>query len=178
MSGWTSARGGVVLAGLGMAGLAAGLKVTGVAVFAAGARLIERDWRRRHPEFCGGARERWAEALRFYRETHENRTNRVLHQVGIPLILGGVGGLFLSSPTHRSKLWLASLGAFAAGWAANLVGHAVFERRAPAFSEDALSFVAGPVWDFEQMLKLVRGRRGEQTGIQIVSQENPSASNA
>ena len=43
--------------------------------------------------------------------------------------------------------------AFPAGWALNLVGHAAFEKRAPAFSDDGLSFVAGPVWDLQQLLQ-------------------------
>jgi uncharacterized membrane protein YGL010W len=44
------------------------------------------------------------------------------------------------------------LGAFGVGWALNLVGHAAYEKRAPAFSEDGLSFLAGPVWDLQQFL--------------------------
>jgi uncharacterized membrane protein YGL010W len=39
----------------------------------------------------------------------------------------------------------------------NIVGHACFERRAPAFSDDPLSFVAGPVWDLQQLSARFRG---------------------
>jgi hypothetical protein len=146
---------GVALAAAGMGALCAGFKVTALSLFGAGVRLIEKDWRRRHPDFRGGAAERWAESLRFYRETHQNGTNRTLHLVGIPLIVGGAAGLFCSRPFSPTTgaLWLGSLGAFSAGWALNIVGHAVFEKRAPALSEDGLSFVAGPVWDFQEMMK-------------------------
>ena len=38
------------------------------------------------------------------------------------------------------------------GWAFNIVGHAVYEKNAPAFADDPLSFIAGPAWDLQQML--------------------------
>jgi uncharacterized membrane protein YGL010W len=75
--------------------------------------------------------------------------------VGIPLILGGTLGLFASKPFSpvTGLLWAGSLGAFTAGWVLNIIGHAAYEKRAPAFSEDALSFIAGPVWDFQELMK-------------------------
>ena len=140
-----------------MAALCAGFKLSAVSLFGAGIKLLEQDWRARHPEFTGDAGERWQASLAFYRETHQNGTNRTLHLIGIPLIVGGAAGLFVSKPLSvRGPLWAGSLGAFAAGWALNLVGHAVFEKRAPAFSDDGLSFIAGPVWDLQELLKLTR----------------------
>ena len=38
----------------------------------------------------------------------------------------------------------------------NIVGHAVFEKNRPAFADDPLSFLAGPVWDLGQVKGLVR----------------------
>lgn len=152
----TAARAGVLLSFAGMGALCAGFKLSALALFGAGVRLLEKDWRARHPEFQGGSSERWAASLAFYRETHQNGTNRTLHLIGIPLILGGAAGLFASKPFSplSGLLWAGSLGAFATGWALNLVGHAAFEKRAPAFSDDGLSFVAGPVWDFQQMWRV------------------------
>ncbi len=146
---------GVALSVVGMGALCAGFKKTALSLFGAGVKVLERDWRARHPEFVGGAAERWQASLAFYRDTHQNGTNRTLHLVGIPLILGGAAGLFVSRPFSpvSGALWAGSLGAFAAGWALNLVGHAAFEKRAPAFSDDGLSFIAGPVWDLQEMLK-------------------------
>ncbi len=150
------ARAGVALAAFGMGALCLGFKRTALSLFAAGVRTIEQDWRSRHPEFHGGIPKRWQLSLDFYRETHQNPTNRTLHVIGIPLIVGGAVGLFASRPLSpvSGGLWLGSLGAFSVGWALNLVGHAVHEKRAPAFSEDALSFIAGPVWDLEQLLRV------------------------
>ncbi len=135
--------------------MCAGIKLSDPALFGAGVKLLEKDWRARHPEFVGNAAERWQASLSFYRDTHQHRTNRTLHLIGIPLIVGGAAGLFASKPLGpvTGVLWAGSLGAFAAGWALNLVGHAAFEKRAPAFSDDGLSFVAGPVWDLQQLLK-------------------------
>lgn len=155
----TAAKLGVALSVAGMGALCAGFKMSALSLFGAGMRLLEKDWRARHPEFSGNAGERWQASLGFYRETHQNGTNRTLHLVGIPLIVGGAAGLFASKPLSpvTGVLWASSLGAFATGWALNILGHAAFEKRAPAFSDDGLSFIAGPVWDLQEMLK--RGRQ-------------------
>jgi len=151
----TNARLGVALSALGMGALCAGFKLSALSLFSAGIKLLEKDWRARHPEFIGNASERWQASLSFYRDTHQNGTNRTLHLIGIPLIVGGAVGLFASKPLSpvTGALWLGSFGAFATGWALNLVGHAAFEKRAPAFSDDGLSFIAGPVWDLQELLK-------------------------
>ncbi len=143
-----------------MGALCLGFKRSALTLFAAGMRTLEADWRSRHPEFKGGAAERFQAALAFYRETHQNPTNRRLHVIGIPLILGGALGLFVSPPLSPVSgwVWLGSLGAFSGGWALNLVGHAVHEGRAPAFSEDGLSFLAGPVWDLQELMQRFRAR--------------------
>ena len=146
---------GVALSVVGMGALCAGFKKSALTLFGAGVRLLEQDWRARHPEFIGNAAERWQASLAFYRDTHQNSTNRTLHLIGIPLIVGGAVGLFASKPLSpvSGLLWIGSLSAFATGWALNLVGHAAFEKRAPAFSDDGLSFIAGPVWDFQELLR-------------------------
>ena len=147
---------GVTLAVGGMGALCFGFKAAGLAVFAGGLFLIERDWRARHPEFRGGIGERWDEALEFYRSTHQHPTNRTLHVIGIPLIVGGAAGLFATSPVR--PVWVASLATFGVGWALNILGHAGYEKRAPAFSEDGLSFLAGPVWDLQQLFSRANHR--------------------
>lgn len=151
----STAKLGVALSFAGMGALCAGFKVSALSLFGAGLKLLEKDWRARHPEFVGNAAERWQASLAFYRDTHQNGTNRTLHLIGIPLIVGGALGLFASRPLSpvTGVLWAGSLGAFATGWALNLVGHAAFEKRAPAFSDDGLSFIAGPVWDLQEALK-------------------------
>ena len=133
----------------GMLGVLAGRKVTGLTLFAKGLWGLEKEWRKAHPEFDGGVVERWNKAIEFYERTHENDVNRKLHIIGIPMILGGTVGLLIFSPYR--PMWFLSASSFAAGWVLNFIGHGVFEKKAPAFADDPLSFVAGPVWDFQQM---------------------------
>ncbi len=151
---------GVMLAVAGMVTLCLGFKAPALALFVLGLASIEWDWRIRHPAFRGSVGERFECALVFYRATHRDRTNRTLHVIGIPLIVLGALGLFAAPPVYTalSAVWGVSLAAFAIGWLLNLVGHAAYEKRAPAFSEDCLSFVAGPVWDLQQLFRPARSR--------------------
>jgi|GEM_PF-786325 len=135
----------------GMATLLTGQKTSSLTMFARGVALLERSWRERNPDFKGGFKERVAESVRFYEENHRHSTNRKLHQIGIPMIVGGAAGLLIA-PAFR-PVWLASAGAFAVGWGLNIVGHAGFEKNRPAFSADPLSFITGPLWDVKQTLE-------------------------
>lgn len=140
--------GGATLALLG------GRKATAAAGLASAMWSLEKQWRARNPDFDGDLAARWQRAIDFYEQTHREPTNRLLHQIGIPMIVAGTAGLFLSGPGR--PLWMASVGAFGAGWALNLVGHAFYEKNAPAFADDPLAFVAGPVWDLMQLKQKVR----------------------
>jgi hypothetical protein len=142
----------------GMAALTLGApRLPALGAFAKGARMLEEGWRRRHPRFQGGLRERWKKAETFYEGTHQDPTNRALHIVGIPMIVGGAAGMLAFRPIGlTAPLWYGSAGTFAGGWALNIVGHAVFEKNAPAFKDDPLSFVAGPIWDARQVAKKLR----------------------
>jgi hypothetical protein len=132
----------------GMGALLAGTKLPALALFGVGVWGLEKAWRERHP-VDGGFEERWRRAIEFYNGTHQDRVNRLLHIAGIPMILGGALGLLLS-PSWTPPWWL-SAGLFGTGWALNIVGHSVFEKNSPAFAADPLSFVAGPIWDWQQL---------------------------
>lgn len=151
---------GAAMAGAGMIALCGGSKAVGLGLFGKGVMEIEKSWREAHPEFSGGLGERWREAVAFYEATHRHPTNRMLHMAGIPLILGGTVGL-LAWPRYTAPWWVSN-GAFVVGWAMNLVGHGVFEKNRPAFADDPLSFLAGPVWDLRQWVGLLRNRRSPQ----------------
>jgi hypothetical protein len=139
----------VALTAGGLAALLAGRKLTAATMFAKGLIGLEQEWRDAHPDFDGDLKARWQRALDFYAATHEHPTNRKLHIVGIPFIVAGAVGL-LVFPAYR-PLWGASAVSFVGGWALNFIGHGVFEKKAPAFADDPLSFFAGPVWDFQQI---------------------------
>ena len=54
---------GVALSVAGMGALCAGFKLSALSLFGAGVKLLEKDWRARHPEFVGNAAERWQASL-------------------------------------------------------------------------------------------------------------------
>lgn len=139
----------LALVGAGMVGLMTGAKATSTALFVKGAMGLEQAYLREHPELDGEWKARWKAAVDFYDETHQDPTNRVLHTVGIPMILGGALGL-LAAPRYSPPWWVAN-GSWTAGWFLNFVGHGLFEKGAPAFADDPLSFLAGPVWDFVRL---------------------------
>lgn len=137
----------------GMVALMAGRKRAAVGMFARGLYGLEQQWRATNA-FDGTLGERWARAEAFYEETHSHPVNRWFHMAGIPMIVGGTAGLLAFKPYR--PLWWASCGAFGVGWSLNFVGHGV-QRSAPAFADDPLSFIAGPVWDARQVQKQLFG---------------------
>ncbi len=146
-------------ASLGMGALLVGQKALGLGLFAKGFAGLEQEWRRVNA-FEGTGEERWRHAVGFYEATHQDPVNRALHVVGIPMILGGAAGLLAFKPFR--PLWLASASSFTVGWGLNFIGHGVFEKKAPAFADDPLSFLAGPVWDLGQLKRLVTGGRADE----------------
>jgi len=139
-----------VIGGMGL--LALGHKLKGLAMFGHGFAALEEAYREAHPELAPGLSARWEKAIEFYEATHQDETNRSLHRMGIPAIVGGAIGLLAAKPYRLP--WFVSATAFAGGWALNIVGHSLYEKNAPAFTEDPLSFIAGPVWDLQQMMAL------------------------
>jgi hypothetical protein len=145
-------------AGLGMGVLLVGQKTLGLVLFAKGFAGLEESYREVNA-FDGTGEERWKRALAFYEATHQDPVNRALHAVGIPMILGGAAGLLAFRPFR--PLWLASASSFTAGWVLNFIGHGLFEKKAPAFADDPLSFVAGPAWDIAHVQRLFQGKTAE-----------------
>lgn len=145
----------------GMALLMFGRKAEGLALFGKGMYDLEKIYREEHPDLEPGFDKRWEKAVEFYESTHLDKTNRTLHMVGIPIIVGGAIGLLASKP--YKKVWLASAAAFGFGWALNILGHSKYEKNKPAFTDDPLSFIAGPVWDVKQLMgndkKLIENER-------------------
>ncbi|MBX3273603.1 MAG: DUF962 domain-containing protein [Sandaracinaceae bacterium] len=137
-----------LLAG-GAVTLMAGGKLTPIAMFLAGMKGLEDEWRKAHPDFHGSLAERFQLAIEHYDATHQHPTNRLLHTVGIPMVLGGFVGM-LAAPRYSPPWWIAN-GSWTAGWALNFVGHGLYEKGEPAFATDPLGPIAGPVWDFVRL---------------------------
>lgn len=150
----------VLLTASGMAMLLTGNKLSALSMFGKGLANLERRWRENNPDCPPGIQARWDRALQFYDQSHQNPTNRRLHRIGIPMIVGGAAGLLIGKPLR--PLWALSALSFTAGWALNFAGHYV-EKSRPAFADDPLSFIAGPVWDWQQMRLGAAGRKAKVT---------------
>lgn len=78
------------------------------------------------------------EYLDEYGEGHRQRGTRLLHMVGIPMIV-------VSLPiVPINPLWGGAL--FAGGWALQWIAHKVFEKNEPKFLSDPLHLLIGVVW--------------------------------
>lgn len=154
---------GVRWAVSGAAALLGGQKLPALGMFARGVALLEKQWREEHPDVAPGLRARLDAALDFYEAHHQNPTNRTLHVIGIPMVVGGTVGL-LAAPSFTPPWWIAA-GLFVVGWQLNIAGHVFFEKNRPAFAEDPVAFIAGPVWDAKQLVQRLRGKRAEPTPV-------------
>lgn len=66
--------------------------------------------------------------------------------------LGVVTGLVFAGLVlvGRALPWTGGLALFLGGWALQFVGHAVYERRSPAFLNNLLHLLVGPAWLVER----------------------------
>jgi uncharacterized membrane protein YGL010W len=80
-----------------------------------------------------------------YNEDHQNKVNRALHSVGIPMIVASLP-IMPFNP-------LLGMSMFVFGWILQFVGHA-FEGKMPSFFRDPTFLLIGPMW----ALKKLRGK--------------------
>ena len=73
-------------------------------------------------------------------------------RVGGPFGLVLAGLYFLGRAVPVCGLW----GLFIAGWVLQGVGHAVFEKKSPAFFKNGTHLLIGPIWIFSKLLDLER----------------------
>jgi uncharacterized membrane protein YGL010W len=85
-----------------------------------------------------------------YDHEHTRRWNKVLHGVGIPIILAGIILLLLAH-------WGVGLALFVAGWAMLFLGHRI-EGNHPAFFQGPVYFLVGPLWVAKEIKESLFGR--------------------
>jgi uncharacterized membrane protein YGL010W len=95
-------------------------------------------------------------ALEKYEQTHQHPINRVLHAVGIPLIV--VCALAAVSPWRPFGLSreLSFIG-FGAGWVLLFVGHFI-EGNRPLVLSNSSAVVTAPMWWVRRAIQAIRGR--------------------
>jgi uncharacterized membrane protein YGL010W len=85
-----------------------------------------------------------------YDHEHTNVWNKVLHGIGIPLIVVGIVLLCLA-------FWRTGLILFVGGWVLLFAGHRI-EGNKPAFFQGVIYFLVGPVWVAKEIKDALFGR--------------------
>jgi uncharacterized membrane protein YGL010W len=73
-----------------------------------------------------------------YDHEHTNPWNKVLHGIGIPIILAGIVLAILT-------FWRVGLAFFVTGWILLFTGHRI-EGNKPAFFQGVVYLLVGPLW--------------------------------
>jgi uncharacterized membrane protein YGL010W len=90
----------------------------------------------------------WDEWIAQYSTSHQNRTNRVCHTVGIPMI--AISLLLVPVAVFLPGLWKIVAALFLGGWIFQFVGH-YFEHKPPEFLKDWRFLFVGLRWWFAKM---------------------------
>jgi uncharacterized membrane protein YGL010W len=84
-----------------------------------------------------------------YDHEHTNVWNKVLHGIGIPVIVAGV---VLAIFTY----WKVGLAMFVGGWLVLFLGHRI-EGNKPAVFQGAIYFLVGPIWVLKEIKDALLG---------------------
>jgi len=76
-----------------------------------------------------------------YKAKHQHPLNRMMHTIGIPLIVVSLPLFFFN--------WHWALALFIVGWIFQFIGHAI-EGNQPAFFKNPLYLLVGPWWLFRR----------------------------
>lgn len=90
-----------------------------------------------------------------YDHEHTNVWNKMLHGVGIPIILAGI---VLAILTY----WKIGLALFVIGWILLLAGHRI-EGNKPAFFQGLIYFLVGPIWVAKELKDAILGTSRKST---------------
>lgn len=92
-----------------------------------------------------------------YDHEHTNPWNKVLHGIGIPMILAGIVLAVLT-------WWKIGLGLFVAGWILLFAGHRI-EGNKPAFFQGVIYFLVGPLWIAKEIKDALTGKAHSPDGV-------------
>lgn len=85
-----------------------------------------------------------------YDHEHTNGWNKILHGIGIPVIIAGI---LLAVFTY----WRIGILLFVGGWILLLAGHRI-EGNKPAFFQGVIYFLVGPLWVAKELKDAVLGK--------------------
>ncbi len=92
----------------------------------------------------------FSEYMAQYDHEHANPWNKLLHGIGIPVILAGIVLLCLT-------FWRVGAALFVGGWVLLLLGHRI-EGNKPAFFQGVIYFLVGPVWIAKELKDSLLGK--------------------
>ena len=90
-----------------------------------------------------------------YDHEHTHPANKILHGIGIPIILAGIVLLMLT-------YWRIGLALFFAGWILLFAGHRI-EGNNPAFFHGVIYFLVGPLWIAKEIKDALQGQHGSSS---------------
>jgi uncharacterized membrane protein YGL010W len=90
-----------------------------------------------------------------YDHEHTNVWNKVMHGIGIPII---IVGMVLAAFTF----WRTGLAMFVVGWILLLAGHRI-EGNKPAFFQGLIYFLVGPIWVAKEIKEAIFGTSPRST---------------
>ena len=96
-----------------------------------------------------------SEYMARYNHEHTNRWNKVLHGIGIPMVIAGIVLLLLLR-------WRAGLALFVLGWIFLFGGHRI-EGNKPAFFQGVIYFLVGPIWIAKEIKDALFGAKHSST---------------
>jgi len=100
----------------------------------------------------------FAQYMSQYDHEHSNPWNKLLHGIGIPIILAGIVLLVL-------MFWRLGAALFVGGWILLFVGHRV-EGNKPAFFQGVIYFLVGPAWIAKEIKDAILGRAHGSRGAE------------
>ena len=90
-----------------------------------------------------------------YDHEHTHAWNKVLHGIGIPIIIAGI---VLACFTW----WRTGLALFVGGWILLFAGHRI-EGNKPAFFQGVIYFLVGPIWILKELKHALLGASRRST---------------
>jgi uncharacterized membrane protein YGL010W len=90
-----------------------------------------------------------------YDHEHTNGWNKLLHGIGIPIILAGIVLMILLR-------WKIGLALFVGGWILLFAGHRI-EGNKPAFFQGIIYFLVGPIWVAKELKDALMGRSQQRS---------------
>jgi uncharacterized membrane protein YGL010W len=92
-----------------------------------------------------------------YDHEHTNPWNKLLHGIGIPIIIAGIVLLIL-------MFWRTGLALFVGGWILLFAGHRI-EGNKPAFFQGLIYFLVGPIWIAKELKDALFGPSHRSTSV-------------